>query len=226
MTAPRPESASATRRRDPLRSDLSLIAGLVPQGARVLDVGCGDGALLESLMLEKGVDGRGIEISQPRVSACVARGLAVIQGNAETDLPMYPDRAFDYVILSRTIQATRQPREVLNELLRIGAHVIVSFPNFGYWRIRLSLLLTGRMPRTERFEEPWYASDNIHLCSIADFTALAREMGAQIEAAIAVRGRPGDAAWPMPFTPGSGLANWLGKDAVFQLTRTGPSPDA
>src|SRR5580698_11346644 len=157
-----------------LRPDLAAIAEMIPEGARVLDVGCGDGALLEHLVRTKNVDGRGIELSQQNVNACVARGLSVVQGDADTDLSEYPSQVFDIVILSQTIQATYAPRTVLSHLLRIGRRTIVSFPNFGHWRVRLSLLVNGRMPRTATLGNAWYDTPNIHLCTIADFTALVR----------------------------------------------------
>jgi methionine biosynthesis protein MetW len=169
-----------------LRPDLAVIADMIPVGVRVLDVGCGDGELLEYLAVEKQVDARGVELSQPNVNACVARGLSVVQGNADTDLSEYPSQVFDVVILSQTIQATRSPRAVLAHLLRIGKRTIVSFPNFGHWRIRLSLLVNGRMPRTATLGNAWYDTPNIHLCTIADFTALVREAGGTIEHAIAL----------------------------------------
>src|SRR5947209_18460002 len=131
---------------DELRRDLRLIAEMIEPGARVLDIGCGDGALLAYLVRHKGVDGRGMELSQSGVNACVGHGLSVIQGDADRDLAAYPTGAFDVVVLSQTLQATRQPRKVLETLVRIGRRAIVSFPNFGFWRIRLGLLLTGRMP--------------------------------------------------------------------------------
>src|ERR1700748_1002786 len=131
-----------------LRADLVAIAEMIPDGARVLDVGCGDGALLEYLIRAKGVDGRGIELSQQNVNACVARGLAVVQGDADTDLGEYPGQVFDFVILSQTIQATEKPSKVLTDMLRIGRRVAVSLPNFGYWKVRGSLAVHGRMPRT------------------------------------------------------------------------------
>src|SRR5215470_19866316 len=135
------------------RVDHLLIAEMVAAGSRVPDVGCGDGALLQLLADTKNVDGRGIEVTRERVNACVARGLSVIQGDADRDLADYPDNAFDHAILSLTIQATRQPRSVLEQLLRIGRRAIVSFPNFGHWRIRTDLLLTGRMPQTENLPD-------------------------------------------------------------------------
>jgi methionine biosynthesis protein MetW len=169
-----------------MRPDLAAIAEMIPQGARVLDVGCGDGALLEYLTTTKNVDGRGLELSQQNVNACVARGLAVIQGDADTDLIEYPSQVFDFVILSQTIQATRNPKSVLGHLLRIGRRTAVSLPNFGHWRVRLNLVARGRMPRTKALGYEWYDTPNIHLCTIADFAALAKEVGADIEHALAL----------------------------------------
>src|SRR5690606_38989313 len=137
--------------------------------SRVLDVGCGDGELLDFLVRERGADARGIEISQRGVNACVARGLSVIQGDADTDLRDYPPKAFDYVTLSQTLQATRRPREVLEHLLRIGDRAIVSFPNFAAWRVRFKFFLSGRMPNTGLLDKPWYSTPNIHFCTIRDF---------------------------------------------------------
>jgi len=172
-----------------LRPDLAAIAEMIPRGSRVLDVGCGDGALLEHLIRTKAVDGRGIELSQQNVNACVARGLSVMQGDADTDLNDYPTAAFDVAILSQTIQATFAPRDVLNQLLRIGRRTVISLPNFGHWKVRLSLLVNGRMPRTKALEFQWYDTPNIHLCTIADFVGLAQETGAMIERALALSER-------------------------------------
>ncbi len=169
-----------------LRPDLAIIADMIPTGARVLDVGCGEGELLEYLAAEKQVDARGVELSQQNVNACVARGLSVVQGDADTDLSEYPSSVFDIVILSQTIQATRSPRTVLAHLLRIGKRTIVSFPNFGHWRVRLSLLFNGRMPQTAALGYAWCDTPNIHLCTIADFTALVHDTGGSIERAIAL----------------------------------------
>jgi methionine biosynthesis protein MetW len=163
-----------------LRPDLAAIADMIRPGSRVLDVGCGDGALLEHLVASKGVDGRGIEIAQANVNACVARGLAVVQGDADSDLVDYPAQVFDAVILSQTIQATERPKAVLNHLLRIGRRCAVSLPNFGYWKVRLNLLAGGRMPRTRELAYSWWDTPNIHLCTLADFVDLTRECGATI----------------------------------------------
>lgn len=170
-----------------LRPDLAAIAEAIPQGARVLDIGCGDGALLEHLAATKNVDGRGLELSQQNVNACVARGLSVVQGDADTDLGDYPAQIFDVAILSQTIQATYSPKTVLAQLLRIGKLTAVSFPNFGHWRIRLSLLANGRMPQTKTLGYSWHETPNIHLCTIADFVALTEEVGGVVQSALALR---------------------------------------
>jgi len=173
-------------RPEDVRADLRVIAALVEPGSRVLDVGCGDGLLLAYLAREKGVDGRGIELSQAGVNACVAQGLSVVQGDADTDLGDYPTNGYDYVILSQTLQATRKPYKVLKQMLRIGRRAIVSFPNFGHWRVRLSLLWNGRMPVTAALPQSWYETPNIHFCTIADFEQLCRDMGAVIERRVSV----------------------------------------
>ena len=176
----------ATQRRNAIRVDLQLIADMIAAKSRVLDIGCGDGALLDYLVNFKQVDGRGIELSQQGVNACVGNGLSVIQGDADTDLGAYPADAFDYVILSQTLQATRDPREVLRQMLRVGRRAVVSFPNFGYWRVRLGLLLRGRMPTTRTLPYSWYDTPNIHLCTIRDFLDLCAELGVEIERMIAL----------------------------------------
>jgi methionine biosynthesis protein MetW len=197
------------------RVDHLLIAEMVECGARVLDVGCGDGALLQLLGAVKGVDGRGIEIERDRVNACVARGLSVIQGNADYDLDDYPDDAFDYAILSLTIQATLHPKAVLKNLLRIGRHVIVSFPNFGHWKIRAQLLFRGRMPRTENLPESWYESPNAHLCTLKDFAELCEKVNARVERSAAFN------TWGRQLSPRVplGVQNLFGEKAVFLLKR-------
>jgi methionine biosynthesis protein MetW len=203
------------RPRTAIRVDLKLIADMIAPGSRVLDVGCGDGALLDYLTHEKGVDARGIELSQEGVNACVSQGLSVIQGDAETDLRDYPSGAFDYVILSQTLQATFDPKGVLEELSRIGRRAIVSFPNFGVWHIRLRLLFTGKMPVTDSLTHAWYETPNIHLCTIDDFVELCEEIGIVIERAmvLSARGRPRTLSAP------GGLANLLGEQGLFVLRR-------
>lgn len=198
-----------------IRVDLKLIADMVEPQSRVLDIGCDDGALLAYLVQNKGVTGRGVELSREGVNSCVARGLSVIQGNADTDLRDYPADAFDYAILSQTLQATVDPKGVLGELIRIARHAIVSFPNFGHWRVRWDLLTTGRMPRTEALSHDWYDTPNIHLCTVTDFVNLANQMGLTIEQAATLdrHGRHNR------FTPASSRrANLFGEQAVFQLT--------
>ena len=152
-----------------IRIDLLLIANMIPDGVRVLDVGCGDGELLNFLRREKNAEVRGIELSPNGVNKSVAKGLSVIQGNAEKEISHFPDNSFDYVILSQTLQAFYQPENVLNELLRIGKKVIISIPNFGYWRVRTSLLFFGKMPVTKSLPDTWYNTPNLHVCSIKDF---------------------------------------------------------
>src|SRR3546814_538424 len=144
-------------------------------------VGCGDGALLAWLAAQKNVDGRGIEISREGVRACVSQGLSVIQGDANTDLNDYPSDAFDYVVLSKTLQATRNPREVLQDLVRIGRRAAVSFVNYGHWRTRLGLLLSGRAPVTTGNGRRWFDSEDIHPCTLIDFVELCRDLGLVIE---------------------------------------------
>ncbi|CAN5165860.1 methionine biosynthesis protein MetW [soil metagenome] len=196
------------------RADHLLVAQMVDPGSKVLDVGCGEGDLLR-LLETRGVDGRGIELSREGVNRCVAKGLAVVQGDADTDLVNYPDDAFDYVILSQTLQATRQPRAVLENLLRIGQRAIVSFPNFGYWKMRLQLLVKGQMPRTDNLPATWYDTPNIHFCTIKDFVQLCDEINVKIERAVALNlyGRPLRLNAPWWFW------NMFGEQAVFLLTR-------
>jgi methionine biosynthesis protein MetW len=196
------------------RVDHLVVADMIAPGSRVLDVGCGDGDLLR-LLERRGVDGRGIELSREGVNECVAKGLAVIQGDADTDLVAYPDDAFDYVVLTQTLQATRQPRVVLEHMLRIGSHAVVSFPNFGHWRIRLQILFDGRMPTTANLPETWYDTPNIHFCTIKDFRDLCNQVGAKMERAVALN------PWGSPLRLNAPWWFWnmFGEQAVFLLSR-------
>ncbi len=200
------------RQRDKIRVDLQRIADMIEPDTRVLDVGCGDGALLAYLLREKGVDGRGMELSQAGVNACVAGGLSVVQGDADADLAHYPDGAFDFVVLSQTLQATRAPGEVLRQMLRVGKRAIVSFPNFAHWQVRASLMFGGRMPRTDALPFGWHDTPNIHLCSIDDFRAHCADTGVVVERALTLdrHGKPLGG-------PALSLANLFGAQGLFLL---------
>jgi len=193
-----------------LRPDLAVIAANVAPGSRVLDIGCGDGELMAALRDKKGVDARGLELDAGDVASAVARGLSVVQGDADTDLADYPDDSFDYAILSQTLQTTRAPDVVLEHLLRIGRHAFVSFPNFAHWRVRASLLWGGRMPVTRLLPVAWYATPNIHHVTIDDFRALLNERGIIVEGAWFLSGDQRTSAT---------MANLLAEHAVFLLRR-------
>ncbi len=198
-----------------IRVDLRLIADMIEPHSRVLDVGCGDGALLDYLVHFRHVDGRGIELSTEGVKDSISAGLSVIQGDADTDLKDYPDNAFDYVVLSQTLQAMVQPKVVLSQLLRISRRAIVSFPNFAHWRARLSLGFLGRMPVSTTLPHEWYETPNIHLCTIQDFVALCRELDIVIEARkiLDTRSRVRNVSTTL-FS-----ANLFGEQAVFLLRK-------
>ena len=193
-----------------LRPDLAIIAANVAPGSRVLDVGCGDGALMAALRDERQVDARGLELDPSNVAAAMAKGLSVVQGDADTDLKDYPDAAFDYAILSQTLQTTRRPDQVLDELLRIGTRAFVSFPNFAHWRVRGSLLFGGRMPVTRLLPLEWYETPNIHHVTIDDFRSF-----------VAMRDITVEGAWFLangsPARPAA--ANFFAEHAVFLLRR-------
>lgn len=193
-----------------LRPDLAVIAANVTPGSRVLDVGCGDGALMAALRDTRQCDARGLELDAGDVASAVARGLSVVQGDADTDLADYPDSSFDYAILSQTLQTTCRPDWVLDQLLRIGGRAFVSFPNFAHWRVRASLLWGGRMPVTRLLPLKWYATPNIHHVTIDDFRALLKERGITIEGCWFLSGDQ---------HKGSTLANLLAEHAVFLLRK-------
>ena len=192
-----------------LRPDLRVVAGLVPPGARILDLGCGDGALLEHLKLEKGVQGRGIERSEAGVLACVRRGLSVRQGNLQEGLADYPDKNFDVVILSQTLQFLNDPMMILGEMLRVGRLAVVSFPNFGFWRCRAHLLARGRIPQAPDYPQAWHDTPRQQAFTIADFTAFCRGNGIEVRQTIYLSGERHVARWP----------NLLARTAVFALER-------
>ncbi len=199
----------------PLRPDLAAIAGLIAPGSTLLDIGCGDGDLLAWLQEHKQVRGRGIELGQAGVNRCIARGLSVIQGDAETDLAYFPDQSLDYAVLSQTLQAMKEPKEVLRQLVRIARHAVVSVPNFGHWRNRLFLLAKGRMPVTKTLSYQWYDTPNIHFCTISDFVVLCEELGLIIEQRLYMT----QSGEPAAFRARSRLANLLGEQGVFVISR-------
>lgn len=170
-----------------MKQEFKIISDLINENSHVLDVGCGDGILMEYLVKEKKVNIRGIEISKTKVQNCIAKGLTIIEGNAEEDLKQFPDKSFDYVVLSQTLQAFLNPEKVINELLRIGKQAIVTIPNFGYWKIRLHLLFKGTMPVTRTLPDEWYNTPNVHLCTIKDFVYFSKAKNFKLSKSIALR---------------------------------------
>jgi methionine biosynthesis protein MetW len=193
-----------------LRPDLAIIADNVAPGSRVLDIGCGDGTLMAALRDQHGCDARGMELDPHDVAECVAKGLPVIQGDADSDLAFYSDDSFDYAILSQTLQTTHRPDMVLDELLRIGRRAFVSFPNFAHWRVRLSLLWGGRMPVTRLLPVAWYETPNIHHTTVTDFRALVALRGVKVEQAWFLRGDK---------LTSPAAANFRSEHAIFLLSR-------
>ncbi len=169
-----------------MKKEFKVIADLLPKDTRVLDVGCGDGSLMSLLENEKNIEVRGLEISQENVQKCIHKGLPVIQGNAESELHQFPDQSFDYVVLSQTLQAFYDPEKVLKELLRIGKSVIISIPNFGYWKVRTRLLFFGEMPVTRTLPHKWYNTPNLHMCTIKDLFNFCNEKKIEIKKVIGV----------------------------------------
>ena len=198
-----------------MRLDQRLIAEMIEPGTRVLDIGSGDGSLIEHLFRTRNCDARGIELDMGEVTRSVAHGLPVLHGDADTDLAHYPDGAFDYVVLSRTLQAVERPREVLRQMLRIGTRAVVSFPNFGHWQLRLQLLLRGRMPMTDAWDRSWHETPNIHPCTVRDFFALCDDEGYAVQRWMAVDDKGDRAPWRRSVR----LANLFGEQALFLLTR-------
>ncbi len=172
-----------------MKNEFQVIAELIEKNKKVLDVGCGDGTLMEFLKNNKNINIRGLEISKNKVQECIAKGLTVIEGNAEKDLKQFPDKSFDYVVLSQTLQAFLDPELVLKELLRVGKQAIVTIPNFGYWKIRLHLLLKGTMPITKTLPDEWYNTPNIHMCSIKDFFNFVKSRDIKIFKSLAINNK-------------------------------------
>ncbi len=198
-----------------LRPDLRAIADMIAPSSTLLDVGCGEGDLLAWLQQEKQVSGRGIELSQSGVNSCISRGLSVIQGDADIDLAYYPDNAYDYVVLSQTLQTLRQPKEVLQHLVRIARHAVVSVPNFGHWKNRLYLACTGRMPVTRSLSYQWYDTPNIHFCTITDFMRLCESLDLKIEKSLYVT----ETGASSSVRNNTILANFFGQQGIFMVTR-------
>jgi methionine biosynthesis protein MetW len=198
-----------------LRPDLHAIADMVPAGSSLIDVGCGEGDLLAWLQREKQVSGRGIELGLAGVNRCISRGLSVIQGDADTDLQYYPDQAYDYAILSQTLQTLRNPKDVLEHMVRIARHAIISVPNFGHWKNRLYLMTRGRMPVTKTLSHQWYDTPNIHFCTITDFVILCESLELTIEKRLYVDEQGASAA----FHHRGALANLFGQQGIFMVSK-------
>ena len=169
-----------------MKHEFRIIADLIEANSRVIDVGCGDGVLMDFLKQNKNIDVRGLEISKDKVQKCISKGLTVIEGNAESDLKQFPNHSFDYAVLSQTLQAFLNPEIVINELLRVGKKAIVTIPNFGYWKVRLHLLIKGTMPVTETLPDTWYNTPNLHMCTIKDFFNFATEKNFKIKSSLAL----------------------------------------
>ena len=169
-----------------MKREFEIIADLLPENSRVLDVGCGDGTLMKFLSKEKNIDVRGLELNEENVEICISKGLSVIEGNAETELGQFPDKSFDYVILSQTLQAFYNPVSVLDHLLRIGKASVVSIPNFGYWKVRMNLLFFGEMPVTKTLPNSWYNTPNLHMCTIKDLFKFCDEKNINIKQVVGV----------------------------------------
>ena len=169
-----------------MKKEFKVIADLLPNNTRVLDVGCGDGSLMNHLIKEKNIEARGLELKKENVTKCIYKGLSVIEGNAETELHQFPNQSFDFVVLSQTLQAFYNPEKVLKDLLRIGKSVIISIPNFGYWKVRASLLFFGKMPVTKTLPNSWYNTPNLHMCTIKDLFHFCLEKNIKIKKAVGV----------------------------------------
>ena len=196
-----------------LRKDLDLIANLVEDNSKVIDIGCGNGELLNFLSKNKNSKIQGLEINQKKVNKCVSKGLSVIQGDADKDLGLYPEKSFDYVILSQTIQATLEPKKILTELTRIGKRVIVSIPNFGFWKVRLDLLVKGKMPITSKLNSTWFETENIHLCTISDFTDLCDQLNLKIKQTVTIASNKQKSFFGKP----NKSANIFAEEAIFLI---------